>query len=122
MKIAIPSSGKTLDSIVADRFARAEYFIIYDDVKNDYTVVPNSEVGAHGMGPKVVQMLAREGADVLIIPGMGRNAFDATVAAGIKPYMAKPGTVGQNIEWFKQGILEELMSPRKACEKESDLS
>jgi len=113
MKIAIPSSGETPDSIVADRFARADYFIIYDDTTGEYSVIPNSGVGAHGAGPRVVQMLAREGADVLIIPGMGQNAFGATLAAGIKPYIAKPGTVKQNIEWFKEGILEELTAPTR---------
>ncbi len=113
MKIAVPSNGETLDSMVADRFARAEYFIIYDDTTGEYSAIPNGGVGAHGAGPRVVQMLAREGADVLIVPGMGQNAFGATLAAGIRPFLARPGTVRQNIEWFKQGALEELTSPTR---------
>ena len=31
MKIAIASSGKTIDSMVDERFGRAAYFAVYDD-------------------------------------------------------------------------------------------
>ncbi|MCD6450435.1 MAG: NifB/NifX family molybdenum-iron cluster-binding protein [Thermotogaceae bacterium] len=113
MRIVVPSNGDTLDSMVAERFARADYFIVYDDTTNEFFAIPNGGLGAHGAGPRVVQMIAREGADVIIVPGMGQNAFSAATAAGIKPYLARPGTVRQNIEWFKRGELEELTTPTR---------
>lgn len=114
MRIAIPANGKDLQSSVADRFARAEFFIIYDDATGDYEVLENVSFGFHGAGPRVVQYLASQGVDVMIVPGMGQNAFGALMASGLKAYLARPGSVKDNIELFKQGKLEEMEAPRRA--------
>jgi predicted Fe-Mo cluster-binding NifX family protein len=43
MKIAIPSVGNDLNSLVNERFGRAEKFIIYDTSTKSYEVLENNE-------------------------------------------------------------------------------
>ena len=107
------SSGRELSSSVADRFARAEFFVIYDTESGEYEVVENTVAGSHGAGPRVVQMLASYGVDALVVPGVGQNAFGAIMAAGIEVYQSVPGSVEKNIELFKEGKLEKITSPTR---------
>ncbi len=113
MRVVVASSGKDLSSKLADRFARAEFFIIYDTDSGEYEVLENSVAisQAHGAGPRVVQMIVSQGVDAIIVPGMGANAFDALSAAGIKAYFGRPTSVEENLELFKEGKLEEMKTP-----------
>lgn len=113
MKVAVAASGSDLKSKLADRFARAEYFIVYDTESGEYEVMKNDTVEAHGAGPRVVQMIASYGVDAVIVPGMGRNAFDALMAAGVKAYLGKPVSVEENIKMLMNGELEELKAPTR---------
>ncbi|MDK2893661.1 MAG: hypothetical protein PWQ21_463 [Thermotoga sp.] len=107
-RVAIPSVGKDLSSMVSDRFARAEYFIIYDTESGNVEVVENTIADAHGTGPKVVQSLVSKGAEYLIASNVGRNAFETLKAAGVKVYRFEGGTVQEAIDAFSEGRLEEL--------------
>ena len=113
MKVAVAASGSDLKSKLADRFARAEYFIVYDTESGEYEVIENSTAEAHGAGPRVVQTIASYGVDAVIVPGMGRNAFDALMAAGVKAYLGKPVSVEENIKMLMNGELEELKAPTR---------
>ncbi len=113
MKIAIPSETGNIDGNVSERFARAEYFIVYDTEKGEYTVLDNSGLGAHGAGPRTIQMLASEGVDAVILPGIGQKAFEALVASGMKAFFAKPGSVKDNLDMYERGELEEIKAPTK---------
>ncbi len=113
MKIAIPSKGNDLQSEVDERFARAEGFIIYNDESKDFKFLSNSMSDAHGAGPKAVQKLVEEGINILIIPGLGNNAFEAIKASGIKAYFSIKGTVKENLDKYFEGSLEEISSPTR---------
>ncbi|ANQ54151.1 dinitrogenase iron-molybdenum cofactor biosynthesis protein [Thermosipho sp. 1063] len=111
MKIAIPSEGKILDSMINDRYARAEYIIIYDTEKDEIVeVIENDSSEAHGKGPKVSQMLVNKGVKVLISQSVGKNAFDVLKAAKIDVYITQKDTVKNTIENFKNGKLEKTES------------
>ncbi|GAB6189269.1 NifB/NifX family molybdenum-iron cluster-binding protein [Marinitoga arctica] len=111
MKLAIPSQGKTLDSLSNDRFARAELFVIYDLTKGEIAeIIENTANDAHGMGPKVSQMLAEKGVNVLILESVGKNAFEVLKAAGIEVYLTKKDTLANIIENYKNGKLEKVES------------
>ncbi|AEX85389.1 dinitrogenase iron-molybdenum cofactor biosynthesis protein [Marinitoga sp. 1135] len=109
MKLAIPSQGRDLESLSNDRFARAELFVIYD-LDNDeiVEVVENNASEAHGMGPKVSQMLAEKGVNVLILESVGKNAFEVLNAAGIEVYLTKKDKLSNIIENYKNGKLEKV--------------
>lgn len=59
MKVAITSTGKSLESKLDQRFGRCAYFAIYDpETKNvDFIVNPNKEA-VNGAGPATVQLVA----------------------------------------------------------------
>ncbi|HCX99109.1 MAG TPA: hypothetical protein DG754_03130 [Bacteroidales bacterium] len=59
MKIAITSTGNTLDSKVDERFGRCSYFVIYDteSKSTEFIPNPNKEV-ENGAGPASVQLVA----------------------------------------------------------------
>jgi len=68
MKIAFTTKGTTWDSAMDPRFGRTEYFLVYDEDKDELSNYDNSSVekDAHGAGPKTAQKLYELGAGVLI--------------------------------------------------------
>ncbi len=59
MKIAITSTGNTLDAQVDKRFGRCAYFIIYDTESKHFDCIPNPNIDAeNGAGPASVQLVA----------------------------------------------------------------
>lgn len=59
MKVAITSTGNSLDSILDERFGRCSYFVIYDTESKSTEFVPNpNKEAANGAGPASVQVVA----------------------------------------------------------------
>ena len=59
MKIAITSTGNSLDSMLDERFGRCSYFVIYDTESKSTEFVPNPNKEAeNGAGPASVQVVA----------------------------------------------------------------
>lgn len=59
MKIAITSTGNSLDSKIDQRFGRCAYFIIYDTDTKAMEYIPNPNRDAQeGAGPASVQLVA----------------------------------------------------------------
>jgi predicted Fe-Mo cluster-binding NifX family protein len=59
MKIAITSTGNTLESKLDQRFGRCSYFVIYDTENAGLEFIPNPNKDAsEGAGPASVQIVA----------------------------------------------------------------
>jgi len=59
MKIAITSTGNSLDSNIDTRFGRCSYFVIYDTESKSIEFIPNPNLNAEeGAGPASVQLVA----------------------------------------------------------------
>jgi len=59
MKIAISSSGNTLESTIDQRFGRCAYFVIYDTESKSVEFIPNPNKDCEeGAGPASVQLVA----------------------------------------------------------------
>ncbi|NMC41770.1 MAG: dinitrogenase iron-molybdenum cofactor biosynthesis protein [Bacteroidales bacterium] len=59
MKVAITSSGNSLESTLDQRFGRCSYFVFYDTETGDTEIVPNpGKDAAEGAGPASVQFVA----------------------------------------------------------------
>jgi predicted Fe-Mo cluster-binding NifX family protein len=108
MKIAISSSGKTLDSAVDPRFGRAEYFIIVDPETMDFEAVENSQNLnlPQGAGIQAGKTIADNQVEALITGHCGPKAFKVLQAAGIKIMTGASGKVADVIAQFKSGELE----------------
>ncbi|MCD4683678.1 MAG: NifB/NifX family molybdenum-iron cluster-binding protein, partial [Bacteroidales bacterium] len=77
MKIAFTTKGTEWDSAMDPRFGRTEYFLIYDEEKEELIHIDNRDSAndAHGAGPKTAQKLFKFNPNVLITGnGPGGNA------------------------------------------------
>ena len=112
MKIAVTSTGQTLDSQLDQRFGRAACFIIADTETMDFNVIENESVAAAGgVGISSAKIVIDAGAEAVLTGNCGPNAERALTAAGVKLYTGAAGTVAEAIELFKSGKLTEATGP-----------
>jgi predicted Fe-Mo cluster-binding NifX family protein len=112
MKIAVTSTGKTMDSQVDPRFGRAACFIIADTETMDFNVIDNENIAAAGgAGISSAKVVTDAGAQAVLTGNCGPNAERALNTAGIKLYTGVTGTVAEAIELFKSNKLTEAAGP-----------
>jgi len=112
MKIAVTSTGKTLDSQVDPRFGRAACFIIIDTETMDFSAIENSNVAAAGgAGISSAKVVIDAGAEAVLTGNCGPNAERTLRAAGVKLYTRAKGTVAEAIKLFLNGNLKEADGP-----------
>lgn len=112
MKIAVTSTGKTLDSQVDPRFGRAACFIIIDTETMDFSVIENENVAAAGgAGIGSTKAVVDTGAEAVLTGNCGPNAERTLSAAGLKLYTGVTGTVAEAVGLFKSGKLAEASGP-----------
>jgi len=112
VKIAITSSGPTLDSQVDPRFGRAQYFLIVDTETLDVEAIENPYVAAGGgAGIQTAQMVVTKGAEAVLTGNCGPNAFRTLGAAGVKVYAGVTGTIRAALAALEQGDLTPLSGP-----------
>lgn len=113
MKLAVTSSGKSLDSAVDPRFGRAAYFLIVDTDSLNFEVVDNADnINAFkGAGIQAAVMISNKGAEVLLTGYCGPNAYKTLAAANIKVANDVSGTVREAVAAFKEGKVSFANSP-----------
>lgn len=107
MKLAISSSGTTLDDAVDPRFGRAANFLVYDTDSGDLQVIENRQNlnAPQGAGIQSGQLVAGTGARAVLTGNCGPKAFQVLGAAGIEVFVKVQGTVRQAIADWKDGKL-----------------
>ena len=67
MKVAITSSGNSLESKLDQRFGRCSFFVIYDSETKGMEFIPNPNKDAEeGAGPASVQLVASRNVQKII--------------------------------------------------------
>ena len=67
MKVAVTSTGSTLDSKLDHRFGRCNYFVICDTEHGNLSFIKNPNAEAEqGAGPASVQLIASHGVNKII--------------------------------------------------------
>ncbi len=84
MKIAIASEGKTKESEISERGARAPYYLIFENKELTKTIKNPFAVGGGGAGWSVAHMLADEKANLVIAGRIGPNMETALKEKGLK--------------------------------------
>lgn len=74
MKIMISSDSADLNGSVADRFARAPFFLVVDSDNMNFKVIENTFKSEHGMGPKIAKLAIDEEVNAIISATPGPNA------------------------------------------------
>ncbi|RKY08914.1 MAG: dinitrogenase iron-molybdenum cofactor biosynthesis protein [Planctomycetota bacterium] len=112
MKIAITSTGETLDSPVDPRFGRAAWFIIVDSDSMEFEAIANDNVGAAGgAGISSAKVVIDAGAEAVLTGNCGPNAHRSLAAGGVKVYTGAAGTVKEAVEKFNSGELTAADGP-----------
>jgi len=59
MKVAISSTGDTVEAPIDSRFGRCSFFALYDTITHQVQFIPNTAAdSSQGAGPAAVQLLA----------------------------------------------------------------
>ncbi len=107
MKIAVTSTGPSLDDSVETRFGRCAYFLIInpDDMEFEVIENPNIALGG-GAGIQSAQLMADKNVTAVLTGNCGPNAFQTFGAAGIKVITGVSGNIRQAVQKFKEGSLD----------------
>ena len=112
MKIAVTSTGPTLDDPVEARFGRCPYFLIIEPDTLELEPIPNPNISlGGGAGIQSAQLMASKGVSVVLTGNCGPNAFRTFGAAGIKVITGIAGQVRQAVERFKAGEIKADTNP-----------
>ncbi|HDN83477.1 MAG TPA: dinitrogenase iron-molybdenum cofactor biosynthesis protein [Candidatus Altiarchaeales archaeon] len=115
MKIAVSSTGGSLDAMVDPRFGRCSYFVIVNVENNeikDFEAVENpAAMAIGGAGIQAAQLVANKGVQAVITGNIGPNAFQVLSMAGIRIFHGFGTTVKDAVNRFLRNELEEITSP-----------
>jgi len=121
VRIAIASTGKTLESEVDQRFGRAAYFVIVDTETMNFSTFANDRVAAEAeAGVGAARAVAGAGVRGVLTGNCGPNAERILRAAGVRLYSPVAGTVLEAIELFQSGRLIEAEGPNVGSHFGSD--
>lgn len=111
MRIGICASNETTDSLVADRFARAEFYAVYDSETLQFKFYNNTaKFEGSGAGGKAVKVLGDLEVEIVLVPELGPKAIDALKIFEIKSYQYEQGkTVREALYEFFEKKLPELL-------------
>ena len=111
MRVAVSSTGKTMESEVDIRFSQCPYFIFLDIEKGkikESSWVKNPGAGLLvGAGPAAAELMGREKIDVVITGSILDEAYIILKQLGIKVYRGL-GKVSEAVEKFIDGKLERI--------------
>ena len=108
-RIGIPSTGMDETSSVADRFARAPYFIVADGEGKILETVENKAGDEqHGAASKALMTLSEKGVNVLLVPRIGPNALGFVKQANMEVYSAEGLTVREALDKYTSSTLEKI--------------
>ena len=104
MKIAITSTGPTLDEHVEARFGRCAYFLVVDTDSMEFEAIENPNIAAGGgAGVQSAQLMSDKGVRAALTGNCGPNAFRVFGAAGVQVIVGVSGSVRDAIAQYKQG-------------------
>jgi len=109
MKIAVSSTGKNIDSNVADVFGRSPYFIIVEiedrEIKRIEIIENKSTEQMSGAGISAAQLMAEKNVNAVITGNVGPRAFDVLNQFNIGIYIGN-GTIKKVLQEFINGKLK----------------
>ena len=115
MKIAVTSTGTTLDATVDPRFGRCSCFVLVETEDMSFEAIDNeSSALGGGAGIQSAQLMAHKGVKAVLTGNCGPNAHQTLSAAGIDVVVGCSGTVSEVVEQFKSGQLRAASAPNVA--------
>lgn len=100
MKVAITSTGDSLDSKLDERFGRCSYFVVYDTDSKSTEFIPNPNKEAeNGAGPASVQVVASRNVSKIVSGEFGMKIKSLVDSLQIQMIVVKePKTIREIIQ------------------------
>jgi predicted Fe-Mo cluster-binding NifX family protein len=112
MKVAVTSTGRTMDSQVDPRFGRAACLVVVDTESMKSDAVENTNIDASGgAGVNAAKIVIDAGVKAVLTGNCGPNAERTLRAGNVTLYTGVTGTVAEAVERFKAGKLTEATGP-----------
>ena len=110
MKIAISSTGTTLDDKVHNLFGRCDFFLVVDTETMESKAVKNEFADtASGAGTGCAQVLFNEGVKAVIGGQVGPKAYEVLTQSGTEILLSPPGiTVREAVMKYREGLLRKI--------------
>lgn len=109
MRLAVPATGKTLDSDLARHFGQCSYFVIVDPETFDCESVQNfTERPKNRADIKAAEVLSKSGVDSVATVNITPKAFNALADAEINIFTGASGTVQEVVEEYNDGKLRQM--------------
>ncbi|WP_125153468.1 metalloregulator ArsR/SmtB family transcription factor [Clostridium rectalis] len=111
MKICFPvKNNEGLESIPYGHFGSAPSFVIVNLENNDIKVVGNGDLNHEHGKCQPIKALSGENVDAVIVGGIGAGAIMKLNSMGVKVFKAAEGTIKENLDMLKSGVLKEFPS------------
>ncbi len=111
MNVIVSSQGKDLDSKISPVFGRAPWFILVDTDDMSYETFENPSISqSSGAGIMAAQIVLKKDLASDLSANDGPNAIQVLQAGSVSCYIAKNGTVKENVEAFINKKLEKMGS------------
>lgn len=111
MRIAISSTGKTLESEIDSRFGRCSYFLIVNiennEIKDFNSIENTAKEQSGGAGISAGKLVSEQNVDAVIANNVGPRAFSVFEQFNIKIYSGE-GKIKDALQQFIKGELKEL--------------
>jgi len=115
MKIAISSTGPTIDDAIDPRFGRCAYFVVVESNDLSFEAFDNESISlGGGAGIQSAQFVASKGVDAVITGNCGPKALQTLLAAKIEVFAGQAGTVREAIEKYRKGDIKSTETPNVA--------
>jgi predicted Fe-Mo cluster-binding NifX family protein len=115
MKVAVTSTGPTLESAMDPRFGRCSTFLLVETDDMTFEAVENdSGSRGGGAGIQAAQSVAHKAVKAVLTGNCGPNAHQTLRAAGIDVVLGCSGTVAEVVALFKAGRLRPAAAPNVA--------
>lgn len=104
MRIAVTSTGPSLEALLDPRFGRCATFVIVEteDERLEFEANDGASLGG-GAGIQSARRMAERGVAVVLTGDCGPNAHETLTAAGIDVVLGCEGTVAAVVARFRSG-------------------
>ncbi len=107
MKIAVSSTGSTLEDSVDPRFGRCPYFLIVNPATMEFEALPNTNAELRGgAGIQSATLVIEKGATVVLTGSCGPNAVQVLEQGSVHIVTGVSGMVTQVVQEFAAGSLK----------------
>lgn len=117
MKIALAATGKDFNSLVDERFGRADYFILTNENADavEEIIENTAKNDATGAGTGAASLIAEKKAEIVVAGNLGPKAENVLNAAGIE-FVSFTGSVSQAIDFIKGNLsMEDIKAQMKTA-------